>query len=229
MTSKGPCRSSRSVPEIWRRQFKSPDGQYRQIPWKANPVMIMYNKDIFKAAGLDPENPKLSTYDEFLDTSRKIVASGAANAAIWPAPSSEFFQTWFDFYPLYAAQAQEQLITPEGESTFANENGYALAEFWRTMYEEGLSQQETYPSDSFADLQAAHGDRWSVGPEGLRRATHPSITGRSRFRRRMGSPPLISTHSPTQRTSACTPPARIARQPGTSSRWPCRSRVTVSG
>src|SRR6188508_1958668 len=50
-------------------QYQSSDGQYYQLPWKANPVMIFYNKDLMKKAGVDPENPPLATYDEFLDTS----------------------------------------------------------------------------------------------------------------------------------------------------------------
>ena len=54
------------------------DGKHYQIPWKSNPVMIFYNKDIMKKAGVDPANPPLATYDEFLATSRKIVKSGAA-------------------------------------------------------------------------------------------------------------------------------------------------------
>ena len=85
-------------------QYRSGDGDFYQMPWKSNPVVIFYNKDLFAQAGLDPENPPLATYDEFLETSRTIVESGAATNAILPAPTSEFFQSWFDFYPLYAAQ-----------------------------------------------------------------------------------------------------------------------------
>ncbi len=44
-------------------QYQSPDGQYFQIPWKSNPVMIFFNKDLMKKAGGDPENPPLSTHD----------------------------------------------------------------------------------------------------------------------------------------------------------------------
>src|SRR6476619_4717687 len=69
-------------------QYKSPDGKFYQIPWKQNPVMMFYNKDIFKKAGLDPEHPSLATYDEFMATSKKIVDSGAAPSAIAPAPTS---------------------------------------------------------------------------------------------------------------------------------------------
>ena len=70
-------------------QYKSPDGKFYQIPWKQNPVMIFYNKDLFKKAGLDPNNPKLSTYDDFLATSKKIVDSKAAPSAIAPAPRAK--------------------------------------------------------------------------------------------------------------------------------------------
>ncbi len=75
------------------QQYLSPDGKLYQIPWKANPVMIVYNKRLLQEAGIDPENPPLATYEEFLDTSQKIVDSGVTKAAIWPAPTSEFFQT----------------------------------------------------------------------------------------------------------------------------------------
>ena len=74
------------------QQYKSPDGNYYQLPWKANPVMIFYNKAMMTAAGLDAENPPLATYDEFLATSKQLVSSGAAPYAIYPSPSSEFFR-----------------------------------------------------------------------------------------------------------------------------------------
>ena len=136
-------------------QYKSPDGKYYQIPWKSNPVMIFYNKDIMKKAGVDPESPPLSTHDEFLATSKKIVDSGAAEAAIWPAPTSEFFQSWFDFYPLFAAETGGQQLVEDGEATFDSEAGQTVADFWATMYAEGYSPKEKYNGDSFADAKAA--------------------------------------------------------------------------
>ena len=64
-------------------QYSSADGEFYQMPWKSNPVVIFYNKAMFTAAGLDPEAPALSTYDEFLDTARTLTESGAA-----PTPST---------------------------------------------------------------------------------------------------------------------------------------------
>jgi multiple sugar transport system substrate-binding protein len=117
--------------------------------------MIFYNKDLFAAAGLDPENPQLSTYDEFLETARTIKQSGVAPFAINPAPTSEFFQSWFDFYPLYAAQTGGTQLVEDGQSTFDDENGQAVAEFWATIYDEQLAGNEQYQGDAFADAYAA--------------------------------------------------------------------------
>ena len=142
-------------------QYQSPDGQYFQIPWKSNPVMIFYNKDLFAQAGLDPENPPLATHDEFLATSRTLVESGAVEAAIWPSPASQFFQSWFDFYPMYAAESGGQQLVEDGKATFDSDAGTAVADLWATMYAEGLSPQEAYNGDSFADGKAAMA---TVGP-----------------------------------------------------------------
>ena len=136
-------------------QYRSEDEGFYQLPWKSNPVMIFYNKAMFEEAGLDPENPKLSTYDEFLETARTLKDAGVADYAINPAPTSEFFQSWFDFYPLYAAQTGGTQLVEDGKATFNDENGKAVADFWRTLYEEQLAGNEQYQGDAFADGYSA--------------------------------------------------------------------------
>ncbi|HEY8911722.1 extracellular solute-binding protein [Lacisediminihabitans sp.] len=136
-------------------QYKNAAGDYFQMPWKSNPVVIIYNKDMFAKAGLDPENPKLSTYADFIDTSKKLVAAGVSKVAIQPAPTSEFFQTQFDFYPLYAAATNGKQIVQGNKSTFANQAGYDVADFWQTMYKDKLSSPEQYTGDSFASGNSA--------------------------------------------------------------------------
>jgi multiple sugar transport system substrate-binding protein len=136
-------------------QYKSDDGKYYQLPWKSNPVMISYNKDVFDKAGLDPDKPGLETYKEFLATSEKLVDKGGAKAAIWPAPSSEFFQSWFDFYPLFAAESGGKQLLEDGKAQFTGPEGQRVADFWASMYDKGLSQKELYKGDAFADGKAA--------------------------------------------------------------------------
>ena len=131
-------------------QYQNPEGDYFQLPWKSNPVVIFYNKDLFAKAGLDPENPKLSTYADFLATSKTLVDAGVAPVAIQPAPTSEFFQTQFDFYPLYAAETGGKQIVEDNKATFADQAGYDVADFWATMYKDGYSSKEQFQGDSFA-------------------------------------------------------------------------------
>ena len=145
--------------------------------------MIFYNKDIMTKAGIDPENPPLATYEQFLATSKKIVDSKAAKNAIWPSPTAEFFQSWFDFMPLYAAESGGKQLVEDGKATFDSEAGLKVANFWRSMYADKLANQEKYTGDSFAEGLAAmsivgpwaipaYGDKVTVGVAPL-----PTSTG----------------------------------------------------
>jgi multiple sugar transport system substrate-binding protein len=137
------------------KQYKSPNGNYYQMPWKANPVMIFYNKDIFKKAGISQESPPLKTYDEFLNTAQTLVTKGGAKAAIWPSPSSEFYQPWFDFYPLFIAQTKGKQLVEKGEPQFNSSDGMAVANFWKQLYTKNLAPKESAQGDPFATAQSA--------------------------------------------------------------------------
>ena len=136
-------------------QYKSGDGKMYQLPWKSNPVVLFYNKDLFTKAGLDAENPKLGTQAEFLDTARTLVKSGAAANAVWPSPASDFFQSWFDFYPFYAANSGGAPLVKDGKATFDSDQGKQVATMFETLYKENLASKEVYQGDSFAEGKAA--------------------------------------------------------------------------
>ncbi|HEX8969183.1 MAG TPA: extracellular solute-binding protein, partial [Chloroflexota bacterium] len=135
-------------------QYKSADGKYYQMPWKTNPVMIFYNKDLFQKAGLDATHPPLATYADFLSTSATLVSKGGVKAAIWPSPTSEFYQPWFDFYPLFLAQSNGKRLVENGEPQFASPDGFAVANFWKQLYAQGLAPKEQATGDAFAGGQA---------------------------------------------------------------------------
>ncbi|MFX6201694.1 hypothetical protein ABTF50_20050, partial [Acinetobacter baumannii] len=88
-------------------------------------------------------------------TSQKLKAAGVSDYAINPAPTSEFFQSWFDFYPLYAAQTGGKQLVADGKATFNDADGEAVANFWRTIYTDKLAGNEQYQGDAFADGKAA--------------------------------------------------------------------------
>src|ERR1039457_7271489 len=135
--------------------YKSPDGKYFQLPWKSNPVMFFYNKKEFAKAGISTTSPPLSTYSEFLATAKKVVSSGAAKYAIYPAPTSEFYQSWYDFYPMFAAESGGKELVENGKATFDSTAGKAVAAFWQQLYAENLAGKGTYTNDPFAAGTAA--------------------------------------------------------------------------
>lgn len=141
--------------------YADDEGKYYLLPWKSNPVMIMFNKDLFEKAGLDPEKPGMETHESFLEGCRKIVESGAADAAIWPSPTNEFFQPWFDFYPLYIAETDGTQLVEDGKSTFTSDAGVAVAEFWASIYSEGLAPKEASTDDAMSTAKTA---MQSAGP-----------------------------------------------------------------
>jgi multiple sugar transport system substrate-binding protein len=143
------------------RGYADEEGRYYLLPWKSNPVMIMFNKDLFEQAGIDPEDPGMNSHESFLEGCRKIVDSGTAQAAIWPSPTSEFFQPWFDFYPLYIAQTDGTQLVEDGTSTFVSEDGLAVANLWATIYSEGLAPKEASTDDAMATAKTA---MQSAGP-----------------------------------------------------------------
>jgi multiple sugar transport system substrate-binding protein len=136
-------------------QYKSPDGNYYQMPWKTNPVMIFYNKDVFQKAGIDTSTPPLKTYAQFLSTSQTVVSKGGVRAAIWPSPTSEFYQPWFDYYPLFIAQSGGKQLVENKQPQFDSSDGLAVANFWRQMYAANLAPKEAAQGDAFATAQAA--------------------------------------------------------------------------
>jgi multiple sugar transport system substrate-binding protein len=136
-------------------QYKFTDGKFYQMPWKTNPVMIFYNKTVFEKAGIATDNPPLKTYAEFQQTAKALVDKGGVQAAIWPSPTSEFYQPWFDYYPLLIAQTGGKGLIDNGEPQFTTPDGLEVANFWKGLYDANLAPKEAYKGDAFGDQKSA--------------------------------------------------------------------------
>lgn len=130
--------------------FRSPDGDLYQVPWKANPFMLYYNKTVFAEAGLDPEAPELATYDDVLAAAAAIKEAGAADFTLYPPASSDYTNALFDFYPFSLANSGGTQLVEDGKATFTSDEGMETLEFWETMYAEGYASAEAYSGDAWA-------------------------------------------------------------------------------
>ncbi|MGQ0805048.1 MAG: ABC transporter substrate-binding protein [Actinomycetota bacterium] len=87
--------------------YYTTEGVLRAMPWTVSNPVLLYDKNDFRAAGLDPEQPP-QTLDEVTEYSRKIVEAGAAEQAI--ALRAE-------------ALVNESLYAKSGEPYLNNRNG----------------------------------------------------------------------------------------------------------
>nr|WP_283404214.1 sugar ABC transporter substrate-binding protein [Halorubrum sp. DM2] len=75
-------------------------GSYYGAPWAASNKCLYYNKDVFEAAGLDPENPQLDTWDDMVAAGEQIrdetdtPALGLAGAAAIETGSQYYHYHW---------------------------------------------------------------------------------------------------------------------------------------
>ncbi len=68
--------------------YTNDDGQMLSMPFNSSTPVLYYNKEMFAAAGLDPESPP-QTWPELEEASRTLISSGAATCGF-----STAWQSW---------------------------------------------------------------------------------------------------------------------------------------
>ena len=118
-------------------EITSLDGHIYQIPWKINPIMLIYNKALINSIGLkDP--PK--TYSEYFDACKKFQADfdGDGYTDRWFGYAEvqvTWWQRFFDFYPLYLAASNGAPLVKDEKSNFNNDAAVKVFAFLRNLYE----------------------------------------------------------------------------------------------
>ena len=125
------------------REITSQDGHIYQIPWKVNPIMMMYNPALFARAGIT-EVP--IDYDSYLEAGRKLKEENlllgiSEVGAIW-------WQRFFNFLPLYYAASGGQPIVKNGKAAFDNDHGIAVFAFLQQLYTNGYFPREQLKGQS---------------------------------------------------------------------------------
>jgi len=113
------------------------DGTLYSVPFNSSNPVLVYNKDAFEAAGLDPTSPP-ATFDAVTDASEQLVREGPTDYGITFANYSWFVEQWF-------AEANETLVDndngrsgPPTTSNINGEFGHSLFEWWADIETKGL-------------------------------------------------------------------------------------------
>ena len=135
------------MPESSRDVFRALDGKYYQIPWKTNPIMLLYNKRIFREVGLE-EPP--ATYSAFLDAAERISrdADGDGRPDRWIG-YRDLRPIWqqrrFDFFAMYVGVSEGDTFFEGEELAIDPAVAANVFGFFRDLY-----QNNYFPHTTFA-------------------------------------------------------------------------------
>jgi len=125
------------------KEITSQDGHIYQIPWKVNPVMMMYNPKLFEQAGVTTVPKDYSSYLEagrLLKQQQLLLGISEVNAIWW--------QRFFNFLPLYYAASGGAPLVENGKAVFDNEYGVAVFAFLQQIYTSGYFPREQMKGQS---------------------------------------------------------------------------------
>jgi multiple sugar transport system substrate-binding protein len=146
-------------------EIKSQDGHIYQIPWKINPIMLIYNENIIAELGLE-KPPR--TYKEFFNACELYTKDNNGDGYVdqWFG-YSEVLVTWwqrfFDFYPLYLAASGGAPLIKNNKAVFNNKYALQVLYFLRTLYEKKYFAQERLSAKMDVFLSEVIATRF-VGP-----------------------------------------------------------------
>ncbi len=161
------------------KEVTSSDGHIYQIPWKINPIMMIYNKKWFHNIGYN--NPP-STYSEYFKAAEKIKENNMQNGYVnkWVGyieVEVTWWQRLFDFYPLYLAASNGGHLIQNNKAVFDNKYAVETFSFLKTLFDnkyfprERLSaRQDPFLSNDIATRftgpwEIAHSNKFK--PEGF--------------------------------------------------------------
>ena len=146
------------VPKTLHDKFKSKNGGIYQFPWKSNPIVLYYNKSMFRDAGIPVP---LKTYTEFFSAAEKLTldTNGDGYIDTWMMDvdiNTEWWHRFFDFYTLFiAASGGQTFVTPERTIAFDSPEGLAVFNFLRDGFSNGYFPNAFFQGDVFLQEKVA--------------------------------------------------------------------------
>ena len=136
------------------------DDKIYALPFSAEGSVLMYNKDLFRQAGLDPEAPP-TTWAEIEDAADKITALGDDIKGFYFSGACGGCNA-FTMLPLIWASGGDVLSEDYTEPTLTDPKVAAALEFYRRMYEAGV-----IPEGGRVDDGAQFGSAFTSGKVGM--------------------------------------------------------------
>ncbi len=133
--------------------LRLPDGGIYAVPWKTNPMMLMYNVDWLAETGVEPPR----TYSELIEALRRLARDDDDDGRLdrwgfWARLKTTWFERFYDFYPLYLGASDGRTLVSQGEVVFENEAAVGAIAVLRQAFAEELLPRSNFEGlDPFMD------------------------------------------------------------------------------
>jgi len=157
--------------------LRLPDSGIYAFPWKTNPMMLMYNIDLLKAAGVHPPRTHSELLDAFKRLTRDTDGDGRPDRwGLWATLKTTWYERFYDFYPLYLAGSGGRTLVMGGKVVFENDAAVAALELFRRGFAEGGLPSSNFAigRDPFIDGTVA---MKIIGPWFLKELNELKVTG----------------------------------------------------
>lgn len=124
------------VPEALHETFRAADGHYYQIPWKTNPIMMLYNERLFREAGV-ARPPR--TYGEYLAAAARVTTDldGDGRYDRWIGYRDIrpiWWQRYFDYFSFYIGASGGKTFFEDGRIALDTAASNAVFGFFQALY-----------------------------------------------------------------------------------------------
>ena len=117
------------------------DNKLWSMPFNTSTPLLYYNKDMFKAAGLDPEKPP-RTFEEFAADAAKLTQKDASGKTTVYGGSFAIYGWFFEqFLAVSGGQYVDNNNGRDGfatKATFNGPEGQAIFQWWQQMVKDGV-------------------------------------------------------------------------------------------
>src|ERR1017187_9921435 len=146
------------------KEITSSDGHIYEVPWKVNPIMTIYNKNLFIANGI--QSPP-RTYSAYLRAA-KIFKSNNSNSATairfgYTEVKPIWYQRLFNYYPMYLAASSGGSLVVNNKAAFNNKYSIEVFRFLQSLYNHDYFSKESSGSSSDPFVAQVIAPKWT-GP-----------------------------------------------------------------
>lgn len=147
------------------REITSVDGHIYQVPWKVNPFMTIYNKNLFLKNGIHDLPSTYSAYrkDAAIFKSNSMAEGSTQKWFGFTEVKEIWLQRLFNFYPLYLAASNGAPLVVDNKAAFNNKYAIGVFSFLQSLYTDEYFSRENLSASEDPFVAQLIATKWT-GP-----------------------------------------------------------------